>query len=106
MRNGSWVNVQTNTSATNFSIYALEDCTTYVGAFLDGDLKTGEKVMDSSLCQKKAENTGTLLTPGDDVNVNLFTTLTENVFTLIVVTSNHSFNSHLLFYSELLHGFN
>ena len=80
LRNGSWVNVQTNTSATNFSIYSFEDCTTYEGAFLDGDFKTGEKVMDSSHCQKKAENTETLLTPEDDVNVNLFTTLTDNVF--------------------------
>ena len=35
--NGSWVNVQTKTSTTNVSVYALEDCTTYEGVFINGD---------------------------------------------------------------------
>ena len=73
MRNGSWVNVQTNTAATNFSVYALEDCTTYKGAFIDADFNNGQLITDSSLCQKRAQDTGRLWEPRPG-GVNLFTT--------------------------------
>ena len=57
MSNGSWFNVQKNTFATNFSVYALEDCTTYKGAFIDADFNNGQLITDSSLCQKRAQDT-------------------------------------------------
>ena len=79
---GSWVNVQKNTVANYFSVYALEDCTTYEGAIIDADFYNGELITDSylsedySLCQKKANATGRLQEPEDPLNVNIFTTLT------------------------------
>ena len=77
MSNGSWVNVQKDTKATNFNVYALEDCTTYEGAFIYGDFKSGEIIMDSSLCQNTAQATGRIWEPIDVVSVNLFTTTTS-----------------------------
>ena len=78
---GSLVNVQKNTVANYFSVYAREDCTTYEGVFIDGDFYN-ELITDSSpsevssLCQKKANATGRLWAQRPAEDVNLFTTST------------------------------
>ena len=69
------LNVQKRSSTTNFSIYALEDCTTYEGAFIEDDFTTNAiKLKYSSQCQNEAEDTGIPFVPADNVNANLFST--------------------------------
>jgi len=78
MSNGSWVNVQKDNIAANLSIYALEDCTTYEGAFFEGNFKEVKmKSEDTSQCPNEAAMTGKAWNPGNNVNVNLFTTTTQ-----------------------------
>ena len=75
MSNGSWINVQPDKFDGNFSIYALDDCTIYKGAFIDGNFESNKVIMredeDPSQCPNKKE-TEKRLFPG--VNINLYTT--------------------------------
>ena len=74
--NGTWFKVLNNNYVSNFSVYALEDCTTYAGAFISGDFGERKKTMtsrDPSDCPTEANNSGQDVQAG----VNIFTTMTK-----------------------------
>ena len=76
MSNGTWFNVQEGNNVPNFGIYAIEDCTTYKGAFIDADFKPGIKTMgsrDPLDCPAEANQSGQDIQSG----VILFTTVTQ-----------------------------
>ena len=80
MSNRSWVKVQEGKSAAaaKLEIYALEDCTSYKGVLIDGDLKSiTVKNKEPSQCPKEAVETGEAYPPGNNVDVNLFTTTSQ-----------------------------
>jgi len=76
IKNGSWVNVQ---NASNFSIYALEDCTMYEGAFIDADFgrenAIAMKSEDPSQCPNEAHNSGQYVIPAGSSFIIYTTTI-------------------------------